>query len=160
MHAQSSMHETVSRTYISIEDLRHTPSEAVLVTKCLPAPTATLGGPLVSSTEDDSVMSGEVSVDSQSSTTSAPVDTRNAAPLSHAARACAARVAACGSVSTRVGTLASDVEAPKNVLPTGWLMFEVRSFFRHVLGAFFSLLFISSLTEIRCAMVTGGMEAI
>lgn len=127
MHVQGSTYETVATTHISIEDLRHTPSEAVLVTKCLQASSDNRNMAPGSILEDESLTSGDMASVSSGSTATPEAAAR--APTSAAARAQQQRTAACGSVTTTLGSLASDVEAPRNVLPTGWLMFEVRFLF-------------------------------
>lgn len=138
MHVQGSVYQTIASTSVSIEDLRHTPSEAVLVTKCLQAPSDTRymtpsPSPFA---EDESLTSGDMaSVASSGSAAGAAGGPAAAATprvgegaaVSAAACAQRARAAACGSVSMTLGSLTSDVDAPRNVLPTGWLMFEVRA---------------------------------
>jgi hypothetical protein len=120
---QKTVHETLAKTCISIEDLRHLPNEAVLVSKCLLANTE--GGLKRQCTEDSSLTSQDMaSTDSQMS--AASPGAACTMPISAAARAHMQRAVACGSVTTTVGSLASDIETPKHVLPTGWLMFEAR----------------------------------
>lgn len=131
--------ETVARTHISIEDLRYTPNEAVLITKCLRAPSGSFQIPPPMHSEDSTFSADDAASDaSQTSlggfTTEVGSETGDAMgvlgqkrgnKVLTAAEAHVRRAAACGSASVSMGSLASDLEAPRHVLPNGWLMFEV-----------------------------------